>query len=36
VDLKEIEREGVDWIDVAQDGEKWRGLVETVIKLRVL
>jgi len=24
VDLKEIEWKGVDWIDLAQDGEKWR------------
>jgi hypothetical protein len=36
VDLKEIEWEGADWIDLAQDGEKWQGLVKTVIKLRVL
>jgi hypothetical protein len=26
---------GVDWIDVAQDRDQWRALVNTVIKLRV-
>ena len=36
MNLKEIEWEDVDWIDLAQDGEKWRGLVKTVIKLRGL
>jgi len=24
----------VDWIDLAHDRDKWRGLVDTVIKLR--
>jgi hypothetical protein len=36
VDLKEIELEGVDWIDLAQDMEKWRGLVKMVIRLGIL
>jgi hypothetical protein len=27
--------EGVDWMDVAQDGDQWRTLVNTVMKLRV-
>jgi hypothetical protein len=25
----------VDWIDMAQDGDQWRALVNTVLKLRV-
>ena len=36
MDLKETEWEGVDWIDLAQDREKWRDLVKAVIKFRVL
>jgi hypothetical protein len=36
VDLNEIEWEGVDWIDLAQDREKWRGLVKMVIGLGIL
>jgi hypothetical protein len=27
---------GVDWIDVAQDKEKWRALVNAVMDLRIL
>jgi hypothetical protein len=26
---------GIDWIDLAQDRERWRALVYTVINLRV-
>jgi hypothetical protein len=26
---------GMDWIDVAQDKDRWRALVNTVINLRV-
>jgi hypothetical protein len=26
---------GMDWIDMAQDREKWRALVDTVMNLRV-
>jgi hypothetical protein len=29
-------RDAVDWIHLAQDGDQWRGLVNTVMKLRVL
>jgi hypothetical protein len=27
IDLGELEWDGVDWIDVAQDRDQWRGLV---------
>jgi hypothetical protein len=36
MDLREIEWNGVDWIDMAQDRDQWRALVNTVLKLRVL
>jgi hypothetical protein len=26
---------GIDWIDLAQDRDRWRALVHTVIKLRI-
>jgi hypothetical protein len=26
---------GMDWIDMAQDREKWRALLNTVLNLRV-
>jgi hypothetical protein len=35
LDLREIEWEGVDWIDIAQDRDQWRALVNTVLNLRV-
>jgi hypothetical protein len=35
MDLREIGREGVDWIHLAQDRDSWRGLVNTVMNLRV-
>jgi hypothetical protein len=34
IDLKEIGWEVVDWIDLAQDREKWRALVSTTVNLR--
>jgi hypothetical protein len=36
IDLREIGWDGVDWIDLAQDGDQWRALVITVMNLRVL
>jgi hypothetical protein len=33
--LREIGWDGMDWIDLAQDGDQWRALVNTVMKLRV-
>jgi hypothetical protein len=34
IDLREIGWDGVDWIDLAQDREQWRALVNTVMNLR--
>jgi hypothetical protein len=36
MDLKEIGWGGMDWIDLAQDRDQWRGLVNTVMNLWVL
>jgi hypothetical protein len=35
IDLREVGWEGADWIDLAQDRDKWRALVYTVMNLRV-
>jgi hypothetical protein len=35
MDLREIEWDGMDWIDLAQDTDQWRALVNTVMNLRV-
>jgi hypothetical protein len=35
VDRREIERNGIDWIHLAQDRDQWRTLVNMVMKLRV-
>jgi hypothetical protein len=35
IDLREIGWGGMDWIDLAQDREQWRALVNTVMNLRV-
>jgi hypothetical protein len=35
MDLRDIGRGGMDWIDLAQDMDKWRALVNTVMNLRV-
>jgi hypothetical protein len=32
---REIGWGGIDWIDLAQDRDKWRALVNTVMNLRV-
>jgi hypothetical protein len=34
-DLREIRWDGVDWVDLAQDRDEWRALVNTVMNLRV-
>jgi hypothetical protein len=36
MDLREIGWDGRDWIDVAQDSDQWRALVNAVMSLRVL
>jgi hypothetical protein len=35
IDLGEIEWDGMDRIDLAQDRDQWKALVNTVMKLRV-
>jgi hypothetical protein len=35
IDLREIEWDGVDWIDLTQDRDQWRALVNMVMKLQV-
>jgi hypothetical protein len=35
IDLREIGWDGVDWIDLGQDRDQWRALVNTAMKLRV-
>jgi hypothetical protein len=36
MDLKEIGLEGVDWIRLAKDMDRWRAVVSAVMNLRVL
>jgi hypothetical protein len=33
--LREIGGDGMDWIDLAQDRDQWRALVNTVMNLQV-
>jgi len=35
MDLQEVGCRGVDWIDLAQDRDRWRALVTEVMNLRV-
>jgi hypothetical protein len=35
MDLREIGWDGVDWTDRAQNRDRWRALVNTVLSLRV-
>jgi hypothetical protein len=35
MDLREIRWDGMDWIDLTQDRDRWRALVNTVMYLRV-
>jgi hypothetical protein len=35
IDLREIELDGVDWFDLAQDRDQWRALMNTVMNFRV-
>jgi hypothetical protein len=36
MDLMKIGREGVDWIHLVQDWDRWRAVVNAVMNLRVL
>jgi hypothetical protein len=36
MDLREIGWDGMDWMNLAQDRDQWRVLVNTVMNLRVL
>jgi hypothetical protein len=35
IDLRETGWDRIDWIDLAQDRDQWRALVNTVMNLRV-
>jgi hypothetical protein len=35
VDLEEVGCRGMDWIELAQEREKWRALLNAVMNLRV-
>jgi hypothetical protein len=35
IDLREIGWDGTDWLDLAQDRDQWRALVNTVMNFRV-
>jgi len=35
IDLQEVGREGKDWIDLVQNRDDWRALVNVVMNLRV-
>jgi hypothetical protein len=35
MDLREKRSNGIDWIDLAQDRDQWRALVNTVMNLRI-
>jgi hypothetical protein len=36
MDLTDIGWDGVDWIDMAQDRDQWRALVNMVLNLHIL
>jgi len=35
MDLEEVGCEGIDWIDLAEDRDRWRALVNAAMSLRV-
>ena len=35
MDLQEVGRGGMDWIDLAQNKDTWRALVNAVVNLRI-
>jgi hypothetical protein len=36
MDLRDVGRDGMDWIDLAQDRDRWRAIVNAVMNLRIL
>jgi hypothetical protein len=34
MDLRDIELDGIDWIDLAQDRDQWRALMNTAMNFR--
>jgi hypothetical protein len=36
IDIHEMERGGMDWVDLVQDRDRWRVLVNAVMSLRAL
>jgi hypothetical protein len=34
-DLEQVRWGGMDWIDLAQDRDRWRALVDAVMNLRI-
>jgi hypothetical protein len=35
MELQEVGSEGMDWIELAEDRDRWRSLVNAVMNLRV-
>jgi hypothetical protein len=35
IDFREIGREGVNWVHLAQDGDQWRAMMNTVLDFRI-
>jgi hypothetical protein len=35
IDLREVRWRGMDWIDLAQDRDRWRELVNAVMNFRI-
>jgi hypothetical protein len=35
IDLREVGWDGIDWIDLVQDRDQWRALMNTVMNLQV-
>jgi hypothetical protein len=35
IDLQEVKWEGTDWIDLTQDRDRWRALLNRVMNLRI-
>jgi hypothetical protein len=35
INLRETGWDGMDWVDLAQDRDQWRALVNTVMNLRI-